>query len=51
MNENNDYPVLDFKDCLNYIVDKTKLDDLENARDHVTAKQIRTRLKIVVKGF
>lgn len=26
MSENNDYPVLDFKDCLNYIVDKTKLD-------------------------
>ena len=26
MNENNDYPVLDFEDCINYIVDKTKLD-------------------------
>ncbi len=26
MNENNDYPVLDFEDCLNYIVNKTKLE-------------------------
>ena len=26
MNENNDYPVLDFEDCLNYIAEKIKLD-------------------------
>ena len=26
MNENMDYPVLEFEDCINYIVDKTKLD-------------------------
>ena len=26
MNENNDYPVLDFEDCLNCIAEKIKLD-------------------------
>ena len=26
MNENMNYPVLEFEDCINYIVDKTKLD-------------------------
>ena len=26
MNENMDYPVLEFEDCINYIADKTKLD-------------------------
>lgn len=26
MNENMDCPVLEFNDCVNYIIDKTKLD-------------------------
>lgn len=26
MNENMDYPVWEFEDCINYIADKTKLD-------------------------